>query len=804
MPLKEYKINWFLIIILIIVATALSAVALYRTEIDTDIVGSLPRNDPVISDARHILLNHPLQEQLAIDVSHQKEDPDILAECGELVEKKLRESGLFRHVGMKEAQHLIPELIFHILENLPVMFTEKELDDKIRPLLEQEQVQKKLEDNFSQLLNLEGIGQTELISGDPLGLRNFVLARLSHLAPSQNARIYKGHLISRDRRHLLVIAKPGRSGTDTTFARMVTELINNLSAELNQRYSEQGYVFTLTPVGAYRAALDNERIAKKDTQKAILFSTLGIAILLVFAFPRPVIGMLSLLPAIMGTVMAFFLCSLLYRSVSVMALGFGGAIISITVDHGIAYLLFLDRPHETRGKEAAGEVWAIGLLATLTTVGAFSTLSFSGFPILAQIGQFAALGIAFSFLFVHTIFPLIFPEMPPAKKQTSLPLQRAVNTLALAGGKNKAYAALGVALFMLCFAKPVWVVDLRAMNTVSEETKAAENLVSTVWGNIFSKIYLMTEGESVRELQKKGDRLAELLEQDVVSDRLASAFVPSMIFPGEHRGKQNLAAWKTFWDGDRVKAFKNAVTEASSDLGFAPHAFAPFYELIDKKAFKGTDIPDNFFDLLGISESRGSPVRWVGFSSLTPGSSYHAEKFYSEYSGMAKIFDPRFFSERLGMLLSDTFVKMVTIISASVVIILLLFFADWKLTFISLMPVIFAFICTLGTLRLIGHPLGLPGLMLSIVVMGMGIDYSLFFVRSYQRYMDESHPSLGLIRMAVFLASASSIIGFGVLSFADHALLRSAGLTSLIGITYSLIGAFVILPPVLKRFLREK
>ena len=96
------------------------------------------------------------------------------------------------------------------------------------------------------------------------------------------------------------------------------------------------------------------------------------------------------------------------------------------------------------------------------------------------------------------------------------------------------------------------------------------------------------------------------------------------------------------------------------------------------------------------------------------------------------------------------------------------------------------------------------GLMLSIVVLGMGIDYSLFFVRSYQRYLDEQHPSLGLIRMAVFLASASTLIGFGVLNTADHSMLKGAGLTSFTGIAYSLIGAFVILPPLLKNLFAYK
>jgi predicted RND superfamily exporter protein len=62
----------------------------------------------------------------------------------------------------------------------------------------------------------------------------------------------------------------------------------------------------MTPVGAYRAALDNELSAKRNVKRAVLFSTVAIALLLFIGFPRPLIGLLSLLPAFAGTMMAFF------------------------------------------------------------------------------------------------------------------------------------------------------------------------------------------------------------------------------------------------------------------------------------------------------------------------------------------------------------------------------------------------------------------------------------------------------------------------------------------------------------------
>jgi SAM-dependent methyltransferase len=53
------------------------------------------------------------------------------------------------------------------------------------------------------------------------------------------------------------------------------------------------------------------------------------------------------------------------------------------------------------------------------------------------------------------------------------------------------------------------------------------------------------------------------------------------------------------------------------------------------------------------------------------------------------------------------------------------------------------------------------------------------------------------------MAAASTLIGFGVLSFAQHATLKSVGITSLLGIGYSLLGTFLLLPPLLRAYFRQ-
>ena len=796
-------LNWRFLTLTVLAVTALFVLGLYRLTIDTDIVGSLPQSDSVIADAAYLFAHHPMQSQVVVDVALEKPDLEALIACGRQVEKRLYQSGLFRSVGLEDAQKLMPDLLNTVMVNLPTLFSTEELRDHIQPLLETAEIRRRLEQVMTSLKGLESIGQAALISQDPLNFRGLVLSRLSQLAPSAGVRIHRGYLLSADNRHLLVTAAPLSSGTDTVFARAATELMNRLSAELNREFGREGQRVTLTPVGAYRAALDNEQIIRKDVTVAITLATIGIAVLLLFAFPRPVLGLFSLLPAVAGTLLAFFVFSFFHDSISIMVLGFGGAIISITVDQGIAYLLFLDRPHTASGKEASDEVWNVGLLAVLTSIGAFGALCFSGFPVFVQLGQFTMLGIGFSFIFVHAVFPKIFPEMP-AGRQRALPLQKAADAIAMTGSKGL-WTAVGFAAVMLIFAKPVFNVSLQAMNTVGSDTRAAEQLLAEVWGDIFDKVYVLTAGDSVAELQHKGDLLAEKLEKDLKAEFLSAGFVPSMIFPGQDRRQENFAAWKQFWTHGKVEDVERDIGKLSASIGFAADAFAPFYKMLrtDTEPVVSDGIPVEYLNFLGISKlADGSS--WIQVATLTTGPAYDAQRFHERYGPTGRLFDPGFFSERLGKLLFHTFLKLFFTIALSVAVLLFVFFVDAALTLVSLLPVAFALIATLGTMSIIGHPLDIPGLMLSIVVLGMGIDYSLFFVRSFQRYGALSHPSFGLIRMTVFMSAVSTLIGFGTLCTADHSLLQSAGLTSFLGIAYSMIGAFLILPPVLDHIQKKR
>ncbi|MCX5820156.1 MAG: methyltransferase domain-containing protein [Deltaproteobacteria bacterium] len=310
----------------------------------------------------------------------------------------------------------------------------------------------------------------------------------------------------------------------------------------------------------------------------------------------------------------------------------------------------------------------------------------------------------------------------------------------------------------------------------------------------------MTEGRSLEDLQAKSDRLVGMLREDLNRGTVKGAFALADLFPGEVLAKRHTADWKAFWTPRRVADLRRELKQASRELGFAPDAFGAFVSSLSAVPPAAATIPEKFAGFLGIAAEKSS---WVQVSMVTPGPVYEANAFFARYAAtnLVSLFDAGLFNQRLGEVLVLLFTEIAFITGLGIILVVFIFFLDWRLSLIVLAPVVFALVCTLGTLKLLCHPVDIPGIMLWIVIMGMGIDYGIYYVCAYQRYLDERHPFMGLIRQAMFLAGATTLIGFGVLAFAQHAVLKSIGLTSLLGIAYSLVGAFLIVPPLVKRAL---
>lgn len=793
---RNYQIKWSIVFIIAFIVAALSFWGSKNLKIETDILASMPHGDPVLADARLIIAHLPSQDKVFINLEQSLPDRDKLIAMAEKLSEQLKQSGLFAKVGIADDAQSFPELIAHVNDNLPSLLSAAELEQKIAPLLTPEKIKEAMQQNRQALEQLDGIGRSEMMAKDPLGFSGVILSRMSTLLPAHKAQFYREQLISEDGKNVLIIAAINGSGTDTKKAVRINKLLNDCRRDLEAN-ADAGNLYKLTSVGAYRVALDNETIAKKDTGLAIALTTLGIALLLICVFPRPLVGLLALLPSMTGAIAALFICSFIFKSMSLLAIGFGGAIMAFTIDMGITYLLFLDQPHVTYGKKVSREIWSAELLAALTTIGAFLLLLISDFKILAEIGVFSALGAAFVLGFVHYVLPKTIPSLPPAKRETNRFMKNAINKIA-APAHWKLITAIVFGVIMLFFARPVFNVDMNAMNSMSEETIRSGENMQRVWGDFSGQSYVFLEAQNLEQLQKKNGALMDLLANDVRQKKLSSVFLPSVLFPPPETARSNFNAWRAFWNKERMTAVKSNLDAAAREYGFASDAFVPFWQIIHQGKPAVLEIPPKHFDMLGISRSAEG---FTQLSLITADKNYDAKDFFNRISssGLAKIFDGNLFNERLSDFLKHLFLEIALIIIIGLTLVIFLYFWDWQLAFAALAPIVFALIATLGTLKIIGHPVDIPGIMLWVVIMGMGIDYAIYYICMYQRHPDTRSAAMQNIRLAIFLAAFTTLIGFGTLAIASHSLLRSIGLVSLLGIFYSLIGSFFILPALMER-----
>ncbi len=798
---QRTKIRWPAVFVVLLGVAGLLWLGLARVRIDPDIFNVLPMDDPVLQNAGYVFKHHPGLQKVAIDISlaNHTRDRDALVNAARVLARQLKGSGLFLRVGNGAYAAAFPRLLQDITDHLPVLLTRSDLDKALGRHPIARRVDQAIREIRDRLAVLGGIGRVKLDIADPLGLRSLVLTKMSYLLPAASVVMYRGQIFTRDGRHLLLVAVPRATDTNSTFAHRLDATIRRSIAAMREKVAK-GRLIRAVPVGGYRAAIDNEDTARRDSTRAVILSGILILLLLILFFPRPWLGLLALAPAVAGTAAGLVLYSFVEPSISLLALAFGGAIISITVDYGIGYLLFLDSRTGATGKSASHNLWSVSLLAALTTVAAFLALLWSDFPVLGQLGLFAALGVACSFLFVHTAFPWMFVSLAPGRGRRWVDMEQLTAGLVKKAGWVGFGVAVALFVFLGFFARPHLHTDLNAINSLSPQTRAAERMVKKVWGNVMGRVFVLVQGRDIIRLQDRSDGLAALIDRETADGILSGGFSLSYLYPGKARARKNLAAWRSFWTDSRTKTLRRAIATASAKYGFTADAFAPFLRMVEHPSLGLAEPPEAVYALLGIARKHREKGL-VATATIRPGPRFDDTRFFQSIQslGGVKVLDSRMFQARMGKILGKAFVRMIAMVGIGIVVLLFFAFLGILLPALVLTPIVFSMVCTVGTLNLLGRPLGIPGLLLAAVVIGVGVDYAIFFVRSYQRYRDEDTPLFGPIRNAVLLDSLSTMSGFGALALSGNLMLQNVGLIGFLAITYAAAGTFFLLPPLLRR-----
>ena len=135
MSLGKYQIKWSIVLIVTLIVAALFFWESRNLKIETDILESMPHNDPVLAVARQIIRHLPMQDRLFIDLEQTSSDRDKLVKAASFITDKLSKSGLFAKVGIGDEAKNFPDLMAHVNDNLPLLFSAEKLEKEIKPLL---------------------------------------------------------------------------------------------------------------------------------------------------------------------------------------------------------------------------------------------------------------------------------------------------------------------------------------------------------------------------------------------------------------------------------------------------------------------------------------------------------------------------------------------------------------------------------------------------------------------------------------------------------------------------------------------
>ncbi len=804
MPKLDFRgVRWWAVLLL----AGLTWLALYgalrRIRVEADIFSALPASSPALNSSRKLLQQNVLTDRIAVDVQLRetgKPRGELFA-VADAVAEEMRQSGLFASVGHEAAAEALLELNRRLPEHLPVLFTRQELESDVAPLVQPQAIRQALEQRLAELSELEGTGSAALLSADPLQLRFLVMKRLGALTLGSDAQIESGHLVSPDGRHVLLTAESRSSISDGEQNQRLAAFFANLT----QRWGEgspSGVAAELNVVGAYRAALDNEAIVKADTNRALWVATIGIALLLLLFFARPILGVLSLLPATTGVALGLLEMSLFDRDISALSLGFGAALVSITVDQGIMFASFLDRFRDRSGWNVAAAIFAPGLVATVSTAGAFLSLRWSGFELLGELGTFAALSVVSAFAVVQLVFPLIVRTQAGGASSPLVSLSGLLRRMCV-GRRGRVAALMGaLAVILFAVARPEFRVDLRAMSTVSASTEAAEAVVASTWGDVMASAYVYVSGSDLEQLRRRTDALVLELEDAHRDGRVGSWFLPSLVTPGRELAARRAQDWVAFWTPERRRKVSHELIRTGEELGFTRDAFAPFLASLSEPPQLDVPVPDALLPVLGVNHRRDGHYDLV--VPIERGPAYDAEHLATQLATAgAVIHDGSHLAELMNSFLHSAFLRMVLIIGGFVFVCVVLAFHEPWLVLAVMTPVGFGLLVTLGVLGLIHHPLDVSGMLLAIIVFGMGIDFSLHLVKSHQRHPADDHPEHEAVRAATLLECTATVIGMGSLVLAQHSTARSAGVVGLVGIASCGVGAFLFLPPILRRLFQD-
>lgn len=639
-------------------------------------------------------------------------------------------------------------------------------------LFSEEALRTRLRGLLRQLGSSTAAVAAELGLTDPTGA---FMGMLRDWLSASPVRSVDGAWLSGERDRALLIARTRAGGMDIPAQQAALSVLRAAFVAASPGPAQ------LIVTGPAVFAQDAAQAMQRDVERISLLSTLLVALLLWWRFRSLLVIAAVAVPVVLSIAIAALAVQLAYGMVHGVALGFGITMLGVSLDYPVLMI-----GHRKAGEPATATRTRIGsafILAVGTATLGLSAMVFSGFPGMAQLGVFAAVGLVSAALATWWILPriVIAAALAPVAAGDArwlAPLEglrrwRMLGLLPLLA----ALAYLGVR------GGPDWEGDLQTLSPVPARSRALEAELRAELGAGQDSRLMLVRGD-IQAVLRRQEALLPLLTELKAQGAFGDAEMAAKLIPSAALQRARQAALP-----DRATLLRR-LTSAVSDLPFLPEAFTPFLDAVDRSRdmppllptdLDGTPIGLRLAPLL--MELDGEWVGPVVLNGVRDPTVIRTAVAGQEGVVYVDV------TEELGTILSGYMRQAWHWLGWSgllVLVVLLVGTRDVVRVLRVLGSVGAAMLVAAAVLTLGGARLSLVHLIALQLVAGVGLDYALFFSRKVL----DPEERLRTLRTLV-TCNAMTLLTFGLLAFCETPLLHDMGWTVAVGSVLALCFSFL-------------
>ena len=627
----------------------------------------------------------------------------------------------------KDKIHIVNADILNIL-NTYEKYSDNLLSSRTHYLLVSKQYEKVEENSLESLYNptMQPIGSIE---DDPfLFLTDFVMNLSENGGNSDFTPFeYEGKYYS-----LVMLTVNDDVALSPTVVNDEIRMLKDIAEELST--DDVRVYLTGAPVHSYYAS--NRSIF--EINFICILSTLFI-IGLVFWYFNSLLPLIPIAISIgIGIFTGYAVTSLFFRDIHILTFVFSTTLIGICVDYLLHYFV------SYRGKDTIKEIFKSLSVSLLTTVSAFAILFFANFILLKQISVFTITGLVTVYSIVVLFLPLFnFKNFENKRSFKSLKISKKMRNIILC-------SVFVIALFGLVRTK--FDDNIKNMYVPPKFLINAEKLFGELVQSNGDLSIFVVKGDNIQDILQKEEKITDKLTEQGIDFQSLSKYVPS-----EKRQKENRDLKRDLYTV-KLNEYAEFLPPAQPQKLIKKSYGNQFLTLGDDFVFlKNNFLIDENTSIIIAYNYNGNEIDGV-----------KAVNFQKDISAQIRKYRLICLS-----LLIPIF---------GFLYILLAKIYDYKSALVITLPSLCAVIFVIGLLGLFGFSINLFHVLAIFLIIGFGLDYSVFRFAGAEKFAD-----------AVLMSCLTSVFLFTLLAFAGFKLISSLGTVLALGLLSSYLFSIMLI-----------